>query len=340
MAIGPVIAAAGSARWEVVQERTNVAGWFTVVVLAYYYKLVVFGLGAETLGLSWLSTTAWAGIDLNHWIETAIYCPAVWFALHQINADVFGDPPSDPDALRLHRRRRTVGDVLGALFLYGTGIHIANVVELASQDEPGAQDHDVYDLVYFLDEGLSHYVQFIPLFAVLGWTVLHDRPGRIDHPGLAVFLGVAHGVERGVGIIEGGTWFLGAPAVVWLAFAVAARVRARGADAVSEFFVRYAVAFCITLPVAEIGYRLQVGSFAQPSSLGMRSAVGVVAAGVATTLTGTLIALGIERRLERATTGQGPSAAMAAAPSTGQSVTSPSITRSLVGSMVRRLHQA
>jgi hypothetical protein len=323
----------------VVQVRTNVAGWFTVVVLAYYYKLVVFGFGAEVLGFSWLSTTGWAGIDLNHWIETLIYCPLVWFALHQINADVFGDPPLDPDARRRHRRRQSVGDVCNALFLYGTGIHIANVIELASRDETGASDHEVYDLVYFLDEGLSHYVQFIPLFAVLGWTVLHDRPGRLDCVGIGIFLGVAHGVERGVGIIEGGKWFLGAPAVAWLAVAVLARVHARGREAFSEFFVRYAVAFCITLPVAEVGYRLQVGSFAQPSSLGTRGAVGVIAAGVATTLLGTALALGAEHRLTRSS-GQRSSEVTWAAPITGQSVTRPASSRSFVQSMVRRLHQA
>lgn len=311
------------------QVRTNVTGWFTVVVLAYYYKLVVFGFGAEVLGFSWLSSTEWSGIDLNHWIETLIYCPLVWFALHQINADVFGDPPIDPDALRGHRRRQTVGDVFNALFLYGTGIHIANVIELASQDETGASDLEVYDLVYFLDEGLSHYVQFIPLFAVLGWTVLHDRPGRLDRVGIAIFLGVAHGVERGVGIIEGGKWFLGAPAVVWLALAVVARVRSRGREALSEFFVRYAVAFCITLPVAEVGYRLQVGSFAQPSSLGTRGAVGVIAAGVATTLLGTAFALGVEHRLARSTS-QASSAATSAAPIAGQSVTRPASSRNFV----------
>ena len=146
-----------------------------------------------------------------------------------MNADVFGDTAA---------RSRRLGDGTGGRrrsatarsrsFLYGTGLHIANVIELSSREQHGVDSGDVYDLVYFLDEGLSHYLQFVPLFFVIGWFVVHDRAGRVEHASLAVFFGVAHGVERAIGIIEGGKWFLGAPTVLWLALAVAVRVHRVG----------------------------------------------------------------------------------------------------------------
>ena len=325
--------------------RTRATAWFGVVVFAYYYKVIVFGFGGEVLDIAVLNDTWIRGIDLNHWIETVMYCPLVWFALHQVNADVFGDPPIDPAAMR-HRHAQTISDCAIALFLYGTGLHVANVIELSSREQNGVDSGDVYDLVYFLDEGLSHYLQFVPLFFVIGWFVVYDRPGRLRHASLAVFFGVAHGVERAIGIIEGGKWFLGAPTVLWLGLAVVLRERRVGRIAFDEFFVRYAVAFCITLPIAETAYRIQVGSFGQPSSLDRGLVVEVVVGAIALTLIGTAVALwwGRPRALRR--TGPRPGsrqlggASIAALPSAGQSVTSPSITPSLEASIDRVLHHA
>jgi hypothetical protein len=325
--------------------RTRATVWFGLVVFAYYYKVVVFGFGGEVLDIELLTDTWVSGIDLNHWIEIVVYCPLVWFALHQVNADVFGDPPLEPVALARHRRAQTAGDCASALFLYGTGLHIANVIELSSREQHGVDSGDVYDLVYFLDEGLSHYLQFVPLFFVIGWFVVHDRAGRVDHASIAVFFGVAHGVERAIGIIEGGKWFLGAPTVLWLALAVAARERRVGRRAFDEFFVRYAVAFCVTLPIAEVAYRVQVGSFGQPSSLDRGVVVEVVIGAIAMTLVGTAAALWAgwprdARRGGRPPVGHRVDETATALASAGQSVTSPSSSPTLTGSIDRVLHHA
>lgn len=326
-------------------RRTRATTWFGVVVFAYYYKVAVFGFGGEVLDIEMLTGTWISGIDLNHWIETVVYCPLVWFALHQVNADVFGDPPIDPVALVRHRRAETIGDVAIALFLYGTGLHIANVIELSSREQHGVDSGDVYDLVYFLDEGLSHYLQFVPLFFVIGWFVVHDRARRVEHASLAVFFGVAHGVERAIGIIEGGKWFLGAPTVLWLALAVTARVHRVGHAGFDEFFVRYAIAFCVTLPIAEISYRVQVGSFGQPSSLDRGVVVEVVLGAIALTLMGTTLALrwGRPRRngdQDRVGSVHPIDAATTALAGAGQSVTRPSRSTILYGSIARVLHHA
>jgi hypothetical protein len=277
------------------QVRTRATAWFGVIVFAYYYK-VLFGVAERGFGLP---VDRWIlGIDVNHWIETIVYCPLLWFALHQVNTDVFGDPPEGAAAFRRHRRLNTTSEFAIALVLYGTGLHIANVVELYSQRKD-ATSGDVYDLVYFLDEGVSHYVQFVPLFFVLGWFVVNDRIDRTGHASLAVFFGVGHGIERAVGIIEGGKWFLAPLAIVWLLVAVVLRVHRRGSLALDEFFVRYALAFCVSLPLGVAMYRARYGSFAQPSRLETAEVAQMAFGAVAATLFGTVSMLALDRALQR-----------------------------------------
>lgn len=265
--------------------------WFGVVVFGYYYKAFVFGFVGEILGVDQLNETWIVGIDLNHWIEIVVFCPLLWFAMHQVNADVFGVVPADPRRARQHARACTIGEFAVAIALYGTGVHIANVIELYSRQRAGVSSGDVYDLVYFLDEGLSHYLQFVPLFFLLGWFTLHDRAGRVEHSTLAVLFGVGHGVERAVGVIEGGKWLLVVPALLWLGWAVGARLRRVGRSALDEFLVRYSLVFIVTLPVALATYRIGIGSFDQPSSLPRHSSVAVGVGVIVFTLVGTVIVL-------------------------------------------------
>jgi hypothetical protein len=265
--------------------------WFGVVVFGYYYKAFVFGFVGPVLGVDQLNETWIAGIDLNHWTEILVYCPLLWFALHQVNADVFSVVPEDPERSRRHARARTIGDFAVAIALYGTGVHIANVIELYSRQRAGESSGDVYELVYFLDEGLSHYLQFVPLFFLIGWFTLHDRAGRVEHSTLAVAFGVGHGVERAIGVTEGGKWFLVAPALVWFGWAVSVRLRRAGRSALDEFFVRYSLVFIVTLPAALATYRIGIGSFDQPSSLPHRWGVAVGVGASVFTIVGSVIVL-------------------------------------------------
>ena len=257
-----------------VDERAHAVAWFAVVVFAYYYKAVLVGFLGGVLGIEWLGGTMIRGISTNHWIEIVIYCPLLWLALHQVNESVFAADRG---------RRHLIGEFAIALVIYGTGVHIANVIEIYSREQRGIEEGDVYDLVYFLDEGFSHYLQFVPLFFVIGWFVINDRPRVGVAPTVALFLGSGHGVERAIGIIEGGKWFLGAPTVVWIGSAAAIRwTRLRRSDVAprDDFFFRYAISFCVTLPIAQLSYLGRFGSFAQPSELaesGARlTAIGVI----------------------------------------------------------------
>ena len=244
-----------------------------------------------------------------------------------------------------------IGEFAIALVIYGTGVHIANVIEIYSREQRGIEEGDVYNLVYFLDEGFSHYLQFVPLFFVIGWFVIHDRPRLGVYPTVALFLGAGHGVERAIGIIEGGKWFLGAPTIVWIG--AAAWIRGRrlqrfDVDPRDDFFFRYAVSFCVTLPVAQLAYLGRFGSFAQPSKLADSGArltgIGVIVL----TVVGTSALVASERwwnphrrhagarrawrPSNRRVTGRAPATAIA-----GQSVTSPSSSANLAGSISRRL---
>jgi hypothetical protein len=274
-----------------VERRRTTVGWFAVVVFAYYYKVVLCGFFGGVLGAESLGETTIRGISTNHWIEIIIYCPLLWLALHQVNQDVFAHAPSAPGLQRVHARRQLMGEFAIAIVIYGTGVHIANVIEIYSREQQGITGGDVYDLVYFLDEGMSHYLQFVPLFFAIGWFVVHDRP-RTGLPTVAVFLGVGHGVERAVGLIEGGKWFLGPPTLVWLGLAALARRRRlqrAGVIAVDDFFFRYAISFCVTLPLAELAYLGRFGSFAQPSALD-ESRLRIVAYGaIVLTIVGTIV---------------------------------------------------
>ena len=295
------------------QIRTRATVWFGVVVFAYYYKAVLCGFFGHTLGLDFLCFTWIRGISTNHWIEIVVYCPLLWLALHQVNTDVFGDVPSDAKALRRHRARQLAGDFAIALVIYGTGVHIANVIEIFARERD--QLGEVYNLVYFLDEGVSHYIQFVPLFFVIGWFIINDRLGRTAHPSIAVFFGVAHGVERAVGIIEGAKWFLGPPTVIWLTFAAWLRWRRVGPAAANEFFFRYAVAFCLTLPLSQAVYYLRFASFDQPSAMSDGQIAQVAAGAFFLTAAGTLVLGALDRwRLGRRALGEAVSETTPAGP--------------------------
>ena len=128
-------------------------------------------------------------------------------------------------------------------------MHVADTIEVFSREHEGITEGRAYELVYFIDEGVSHYIQFVSLFFVIGWFVIFDRAGRTAHASLALFLGAAHGVERGLGTIEGEKWYAVPVLVLWVAGAARLRHRRVGRHAFGEFFFRYALVFVAMVPV-------------------------------------------------------------------------------------------
>lgn len=279
----------------VTRIRTRATAWFALVVFARLYTGLLNDFLGRIVGLEFISFTWIHGIPSYLWIEIIFYGPLMWLALHQVNADVFGDLPTEPEALRRHRRRQFVGEIAIAILIYGVGVHAADAIEVLSREREHITEGAVYELVYFLDEGLSHYIQFVPLFFVMGWILIHDRPGRTAHATIALFLGVAHGVERAVGIIEAEKWFLAPAVVIWMGTAAWLRWRAVGPAAAGEFFFRHAVAFCLTVPVTAAAYYGWFHSFPPPSGLNDSELVQMAAGAVALTVAGTALVTGADR---------------------------------------------
>ncbi|HSG01540.1 MAG TPA: hypothetical protein VLA20_10425, partial [Vicinamibacterales bacterium] len=227
------------------------------------------------------------------------YGPVIWFSLHQVNTDVFGDVPNEPNALKKHHRLQLIGTVAIAIILYGIGVHVTDTLEVLSREREGITDGAVYDLIYFLDEGLSHYIQFFPLFFVMGWFLIFDRPGRTGAAYFALFLGVAHGVERAVGIIEGEKWFMGPAVMAWMGTAAWLRWRRVGSAAFEEFFFRHAVAFLVILPICQIAYYLWFGAFPPPSFLSDAELIQMAVGAIVLTAVGTAVVIALDRWLHK-----------------------------------------
>src|SRR5512144_780480 len=73
--------------------------WFTVTCLAYYYKPVVCGGVADSLGAGGACETPARGISMNYWVEIVLYCPLMWLGLHLATRHVF-------EGARMHRAER------------------------------------------------------------------------------------------------------------------------------------------------------------------------------------------------------------------------------------------
>ena len=274
--------------------RTHATAWFAVFVFARLYTAVLNDFLGRILGLEFISYTWIHGIPTYLWLEIIFYGPVIWLALTQVNADVFGDVPAEHAALRKHRRLQFAATFAIAILIYGIGIHVTDTLSVLSEREQMTEGA-VYELIYFLDEGLSHYIQFFPLFFVMGWFVIYDRPGRTANPSIGLFLGAVHGIERGIGIIEGEKWFLGPAVIVWMAIAAWLRWRRVGSAVASEFFFRHAVAFCLTLPASQLLYSIWFDAFPPPSSLSDSeiTQLAVGAAGLA--VAGTVVIASLDR---------------------------------------------
>ncbi len=243
--------------------------WFVFICFGYQYKAILCGLLGKVIGCEALCYTVINGVDTNHWFETIFYAPLLWLALHRVNGIIFINHAADKPR---SQRNRLIGEIFAAVCFYGMGIHVANLLEIYSREIQGISSGPVYEMIYFFDEVVSHFVQFIPYFLLLGWYILHDQPNRRSYLKAALWIGAGHGIERTVGIIEGNSWYFALPVVIWYLACLAIRVRQLRAAGFShfDFFALYAAGFLITMPTALVAYALVFDGFVQPSALGSR----------------------------------------------------------------------
>lgn len=273
--------------------------WILIVCFAYHYKVIACGFFGVVCGYSGLCGTLLHGITTNHWFETLIYCPLMWYAMNEINETVFF--PEKNNTYNLSRiRAKSVGQLLCAIYLFGMGIHITNTVEIYARVHLGIEEGALYEQIYWIDEHLSHWIQFGAFFLAMSWFVAFDRLDRTHGSYIAIFTGVAHGLERGIGTIEGNSAEM---AMVLSSFIIIATIYRwyrhdkNFARAWADFFFRHGLTFALCIPLTFLTYSWTFGGFVQPSHMGA-GAWKVVAFSTVFIATGFLIGVGMDRVLK------------------------------------------
>lgn len=143
--------------------------------------------------------------------------------------------------------------VLSALWVEGQGIHLAansidNLIEgLAEKNVIDVTGTDIYELTYFMDEHLSHYMWHIGvlgLAALLVWRAWR-RPAGVDTNWWATTVGgILYGFTCFCIFVEGQTVPLGFPfaALVTVVMLVWGRKKLAGQPVLAFFFVAFLVA--------------------------------------------------------------------------------------------------
>lgn len=204
-------------------------------------------------------------IRLVDFVDLTILAPFYLVVLLRIQSIIFGV-------------RRGFSFWLGigliGLFLYGHAMHMtANAINTFSTEIRNYRAQiptDTYDLIYFLDENLGHWLIYVGLFGLLGVWLLEDqlesRPAWITAvPGALV------GLFQAVAIIESSHPWLGPVALIYLCGMLSIRIRARHENLLSIWkgrpVARFVILVMAAILIGEVIYLLSMGSFIQPSQL-------------------------------------------------------------------------
>lgn len=175
--------------------------------------------------------------------------------------------------LRIHftlgLSERVVGAscVLIACFLYGHAMHVtANsintyITEVHQYREqvPG----DAYDLIYFLDEDLSHLILFGSFFALLTIWSLNDSSLTSRNLSIQMIgLGMVQGIAQGIAMIEASKPLL--PFVIAGTILIMLFIVSPIKSGIVRFYMISTAIFMILTP---LGYWIVLGDLEQPSRL-------------------------------------------------------------------------
>lgn len=255
------------------KQSTSLIWWLVYVCFAYHYKVIVCGLFGEVLGYDWLCHTMIHGVTSNHWFEQLIYAPILWYAFYRIISITFGPLGNEVLGPKV-RKLKTIAFFMLAMYIYGIGIHFTNTIEIYSRVELGIASGPLYEQVYWVDEQLSHWIQFFFFFALFSWLIVFDRLDRTHGGYIAVFTGLLHGLERAIGVIEGDSpliaLFFGG--VILLACFFRWRRHGQNFRRVwQDFFFRHGISFGLSMPIALYLYQLVFDGFVQPSTMGVNA---------------------------------------------------------------------
>lgn len=265
-------------------ESKSLIWWIVYVCFAYHYKVIICGFFGKTLGYDWLCHTMIHGVTTNHWFEQLIYAPMLWYALYRIIIITFGPGIQEVISPKI-RRQKAVAMFFLAMYIYGIGIHFTNTIEIYSRTSLGISSGSLYEQVYWVDEQLSHWIQFFFFFALFAWLIIYDRLDRTHAGYLAIFTGLLHGLERAIGVIEGDSPYIALVLGGVILIACVLRWRRHGMDfrrVWQDFFFRHGLSFGLSMPVALYIYQLVFDGFVQPSSMGDRGWLVVIFVAVVT----------------------------------------------------------
>ena len=164
---------------------------------------------------------------------------------------------------------------LAALWVLGQGMHLSansidNLIEgLARRQVADIRQTDIYQLAYFFDEHLSHYLWHLGVLGLAALAIYREvrRPaGTATAWGVVGAAGVIYGILYFCIFIEGQTVALGLPCALALAaFSLIAERRRLGQRPVLAFF---SVA-CLVALVLFAGWGLYWRGFPQFSDVGL-----------------------------------------------------------------------
>ena len=280
-------------------ESKSLIWWIVYICFAYHYKVIVCGFFGKALGYTWLCHTLIHGVTTNHWFEYMIYAPIFWYAFYRVIAIVFG--PLEGEVLSTKvRRLKTIASFMLAMYMYGYGIHFINTVEIYARMYNDIDQGLLYDLVFWVDEQFSHWIQFIFYFSLFAWVIVHDRLDRIRGGYMAVFTGLMHGLERAIGVIEGDNPYMAVVLGMFIIVACFIRWQRHNSDfprVWKDFFFRHGLSFGISMPLALYFYQILFNGFVQPSDLGDRAWLVVLFVAIFTAV-GFMLAILLDKLLD------------------------------------------
>ncbi|MBW6481424.1 MAG: hypothetical protein K0B10_00035 [Vicingaceae bacterium] len=279
-------------------ENKTLVGWLIYICFAYHYKVVFCGFIGKILGFEWICFTTIHGVTTNHWFEQLVYAPILWYALYKVTVIVFG--PSENEILgKRVRNLKTIALFMLAMYIYGIGIHFTNTIEIYSREELGITSGALYEQVYWVDEQLSHWIQFSFFFMLFAWFIVFDRLDRTHAGKIAIFTGMLHGLERSIGVIEGDSPYISLVLGGLILLACLFRWKKHNWEfkrVWKDFFFRHGLFFGLSMPISLYFYQLIFGGFVQPSTMST-DAWKVVAFVLVLTVIGYLIAIVLDRIL-------------------------------------------
>ncbi len=271
--------------------------WLMIFVcIAYHYKLIFCGLLGKVLGYTWICKTIIHGVTTNHWFEQLVFIPLLWYVLYRMTIVVFG-PHRNEVLAKSVQTKKVLALFFITMYIYATGIHFTNTIEIYSRVNLGISSGPLYEQIFWIDEVLSHWIQFFFYFLFFAWLIVYDRLDRDDGSYIAIFTGLLHGLERAIGVIEGDNPYSALVFGSWILIACIIRWKNHKKDfgrVWKDFFFRHGLTFGISMPLGILSYNLLFGGFVQPSTM-MDEAWKVVVFGVVFIFVGFISAVSLDR---------------------------------------------